>query len=49
LNRFEKRWHQVNPTWMAAKHRDPKTLAVDVSEIPDNVGTCYQRAFKGGF
>lgn len=45
LNRLEKLWHLVKHTWMAAKHRDAKTLEADVSEILDNVGTRYQLAF----
>ncbi|MBP6581976.1 MAG: transposase [Chromatiaceae bacterium] len=45
LNHIEKLWHLVKHTWMAAKHRDAKTLEAEVSEILDNVGTRYQLAF----
>ena len=45
LHRVEKLWHLVKHTWMAAKYRDAETLAAEVNEILDHVGTRYQLAF----
>jgi transposase len=45
LNRIEKRWHLIKPTWMAVKHRDANTLEADVNAVFDNIGKDFRLAF----
>ncbi len=45
LNRIEKLWYLIKPTWMAVKHRDANTLEADVNAIFNNIGKDFRLAF----